>query len=845
VYAACVVEVKRPGDLVLRVGASAGYTLWVDGRQVGSLSEAPGGEFDRDAWTVKLGRGPHVVLVKLANASGVLGFSLRATDARGKPASGVTATADPSALQAALPTPSASGTMFTDEPFPDASQAEPPLLSYLEAVKKIPEDRSQERGIALARAAMLANLYRPDDRGEPALEFIRQARQEAAVPEVLQRVSGLYTQQWQRHVAIEKAWTLAQKDPWIRFKRNQIAYNATGDASRQEAVHRVKALIKEYPGFTAAHLLRIEMLLDERLLQTAWSKAYTLAKRHPDHRLVLQAALQAGAELPTAAERLQLFAQRAQIAADDIGLYSFYAGLLLQAGRGDDARALIAKALQVRPDVTGFILLAADVEIALGDKDKAETLMRQLTAQVPGDASYWSRLGMFQVELGRREAAVASLQRALELEPQNTPLKDYLDYLAPQSPGVDETFVMEFEPLDDATEKARYGSEDLYYLLDQKVTQVYPNGLSSTFVQQVIKVRTDQGAMATRNIYIPYTPDDEVIDVRQVRITRPDGTVRETYQRGEESMSEPWYNLYYDYRALVLSFPELSAGDILEVRYAVNQTTSTNIFGDYFGDLWFVQDPTPKDTARYVLLTPQSRDLDIRPPKLNAAHDQSSIETPDGTLTARLWTFRQVPGVEGEPGAPGFSELADYIHVSTYRTWDDLTAWYWNLIKDQFVVDSEMKRIVQELTANLTDDRAKVAAIHNYVVKKTRYVALEFGIHGYKPYRTTLCFRRRFGDCKDKASLLKVMFEEAGIDANLVLVRTRNNGAVADQPASLKIFDHAITYVPKFDLFLDGTAEYSGTTELPWGDQGVQVLIVTSFADGGAGEGVAPTIFDN
>jgi hypothetical protein len=40
------------------------------------------------------------------------------------------------------------------------------------------------------------------------------------------------------------------------------------------------------------------------------------------------------------------------------------------------------------------------------------------------------------------------------------------------------------------------------------------------------------------------------------------------------------------------------------------------------------------------------------------------------------------------------------------------------------------------------------------------------------------------------------------------------------------VFDHAITYVPELDMYLDGTAEHSGTTELPAEDQGVMVLLV-------------------
>ncbi len=70
------------------------------------------------------------------------------------------------------------------------------------------------------------------------------------------------------------------------------------------------------------------------------------------------------------------------------------------------------------------------------------------------------------------------------------------------------------------------------------------------------------------------------------------------------------------------------------------------------------------------------------------------------------------------------------------------------------------------------------------------------------------------------------MFREAGIDARIVLVRTRRNGAINDLPASLSVFDHAIAYVKDLDLYIDGTAEHSGIRELPAMDQGVSVLVV-------------------
>jgi hypothetical protein len=86
--------------------------------------------------------------------------------------------------------------------------------------------------------------------------------------------------------------------------------------------------------------------------------------------------------------------------------------------------------------------------------------------------------------------------------------------------------------------------------------------------------------------------------------------------------------------------------------------------------------------------------------------------------------------------------------------------------------------------------------------------------------------RRRFGDCKDKASLMHALLASLGIDSRLVLLRMKRLGRVAEAPASLAVFNHAILYVPDLDLWLDGTAAYSGSRDLPGEDRGASVLVV-------------------
>jgi cellulose synthase operon protein C len=70
------------------------------------------------------------------------------------------------------------------------------------------------------------------------------------------------------------------------------------------------------------------------------------------------------------------------------------------------------------------------------------------------------------------------------------------------------------------------------------------------------------------------------------------------------------------------------------------------------------------------------------------------------------------------------------------------------------------------------------------------------------------------------------LLRAVGIDAELALVRTRKLGDVSENATNLSVFNHAVAYVPKYDLWLDGTAEYAGFHELPLDDQGAMALTV-------------------
>jgi len=197
--------------------------------------------------------------------------------------------------------------------------------------------------------------------------------------------------------------------------------------------------------------------------------------------------------------------------------------------------------------------------------------------------------------------------------------------------------------------------------------------------------------------------------------------------------------------------------------------------------------------------------------------------------TVHLWEARDMPRVQSEPNLPPFLDVAAQVRVGTIRNWEEIAQWEHSLIKDQFAPDLDLINVTQELTAGLDGTFAKIKALADFVAQDIQYKIVRGGIFGYKPNKAGNVLHNEWGDCKDKATLLITMLEQAGINAEYVTIRTRDGGRLIEEiPANQ--CNHAIVHVPKTgdmecDLWVDGTARDQGISALPWVDQNVTALV--------------------
>ncbi|MBO6934678.1 MAG: DUF3857 domain-containing protein [Deltaproteobacteria bacterium] len=803
-YAATTITSERAQPIAVWTGAGGAQKVWWNGTLV-HTDEAyryPG--FDRHAVTVGAHQGANRLVVKNCVTDTSWGFYLRVTDPRGAALRNVTISAETM--------PAAAGDGHGVSRLPSAPTVH---LAPLEAAVS-GDSPSAEAQFRLAR---FLDYTGGDDPAERRARQLATAAADAEPkPEYLILAALLSDQRSQMNRFLQKALEVAPRDVDVRLFHARMEQTGlhpedalpilaelenANTPQGWEAKMLHAGLLRDL-GLPGASRRIVEELGTQATEAPGWSNARAEAAsavgdrdaeiRHrtealkgqwddSGNRRVIIADAVRRRDRPTAVEHLEALRQISPFSQRNL---SYVASLYEALGENDQAAATYAFALQVAPE-------AAELMVEHG-----QFLLRQ---QQP-------------------DAARDTLRAALQLRPQDAETRELLEQIEPAD-RADERYAADTETL--LTRRTEGSGFPTTTLQDLTVNTVYENGLGSSFRQIAVQLHDDEGARQFRTYAIQFDPTSQRLDIRLARIHRADGSVLEATEAFEQQLGEPWYRIYYDTRARVIVFPDLEPGDTVELRWRLDDVAHRNLFADYYGDLSFLQSFSPIRHEEYVLITPKSREFFFNEPGLQSLRHE---RTEEGDTRIDRFVANDVPAIRSEPGMPGMTEVSPYLHVSTYRTWEDVGRWYWGLIQDQLRLDEELKNKVAELTRGKTELRDKVVAIHDWVVENTRYVALEFGIHGYKPYRVTQIAERGFGDCKDKASLLFAMFREAGIDAHIILTRTRRNGNITDLPASLAIFDHAIAYVPALDLYIDGTAEHSGIAELPAMDQGVTVLHV-------------------
>ena len=147
------------------------------------------------------------------------------------------------------------------------------------------------------------------------------------------------------------------------------------------------------------------------------------------------------------------------------------------------------------------------------------------------------------------------------------------------------------------------------------------------------------------------------------------------------------------------------------------------------------------------------------------------------------------------------------VQMTTFNNWEEVGRWYAGLEKDRRSPSKEVRSQADALTKGLNSDLEKTEALYDYVAKNFRYVSLSLGLARYQPQSAGDVLRNKYGDCKDKNTLLAALLAAEGLHSSSVLINSFRK-LDPDVPSPFQ-FNHVITLLPigNENIWMDTTTE--------------------------------------
>lgn len=279
-------------------------------------------------------------------------------------------------------------------------------------------------------------------------------------------------------------------------------------------------------------------------------------------------------------------------------------------------------------------------------------------------------------------------------------------------------------------------------------------------------------------------------------------------------------------------------------------TEEREVFSQF---LWSLQGFNPVLLSRLTVVMPAGWRAE------SLTFNRDKVE-PTVNGASYVWEMRNVPHIEKEPASPGLSKLAATLAINifppkekatmlrAFATWKDVSRYASELNDSQVAYNDAMAAKARELTANAKTEFERIQAIGRYA-QNVKYISIQIGLGrggGYRPHTALDVFNKNYGDCKDKANLMRAMLKSLGIEAYPVIIFSGDPNFVRQEWPSPQQFNHCIIAVKVSDateaatvikhpslgrlLIFDPTDDDTPVGDLPDHEQGSYALVVAGEA---------------
>ncbi len=334
------------------------------------------------------------------------------------------------------------------------------------------------------------------------------------------------------------------------------------------------------------------------------------------------------------------------------------------------------------------------------------------------------------------------------------------------------------------------------HLLREETVSVDEGGKARILRRGVVRILTPEGRSEAIAV-VPYLQRSDDIKSFRAWVLRPSGATKALDDSDVLDM-EVGTGLYSETRVRsIVATDQVEPGAVFAYEADLE---SRFVFRDFE---WAFQDEYPAARSRFTIRAPQGWSV-----KSALFNHVALTPTEDGP--SRTWELRDLPGIPDEPRRPEPCALVPRLAVSVippangpgdvhgFARWDDLAAWLWQATDARANTSPRLAGLAKELTSPARGDEIEMVRSIAKHVQALRYVSIQLGVGrggGYVPHDAIDVLSQGYGDCKDKANLMRALLHEVGIPAYLLLVYSGDGAYVREEWPSAQQFNHCIVAV--------------------------------------------------
>ena len=351
---------------------------------------------------------------------------------------------------------------------------------------------------------------------------------------------------------------------------------------------------------------------------------------------------------------------------------------------------------------------------------------------------------------------------------------------------------------------------DQHFRVDNRHIKIFVNadGTSVTETYEVTTLLTETGIDWYGEETATFSTSRQDLEILDAYTEHPDGQRFELQDKAIRLVEadSAGNSTYSDEKSYVLIFPNLKPG--VKTHYRTRLVEHTPLHPGHYFDTFLFPMGIYFGEVTIELSHDPAIDLQIEvTDRKPAIAVQQLPDGPDGTIRYRFNYANHEP-IEVESDSVASIDIAPYLRISSLGSMLEEAKLYRAAVSEKEKPSPEIRALADEITQGISDPKEQARAIYNWVATEIRYVGIYLGNGGIIPNDADEILRNRYGDCKDKSTLLVALLTAKGIEAESAMVNA-GHAYTLPKVGAVSPINHVITYLPRWDMYVDSTDRYA------------------------------------